>query len=96
MSVISVTSTMPVMGARTVAAKSAPMPAMAKAPGSMPRSGKAAWNRWPKITPNRVPSARVGAKTPPGAPEQKQMRVAISRTEKMRKRVAIAESPPTR
>ena len=33
---------------------------------------------------------------PPGAPEQKQIRVATRRMEKIRKRVAIAYSPPIR
>ncbi|MNL43013.1 hypothetical protein D3C87_1655030 [compost metagenome] len=83
MSVISSTSTIPVNGARTVAANRAPMPAIAKVPASMPYSGNKCPPARPKAVPNSVPNASIGAKMPPGAPEPKHNSVVITRVIKI-------------
>lgn len=75
---------MPVKGARTETANSAPMPAMAKVPACKPSSGNKVMAPTPNAVPSKVPNASIGAKMPPGAPEQKHSSVVSMRAKKMK------------
>ena len=64
--VISMTSTIPVIGACTTPVKNAAMPTKVKAAGSTPRSGKIVWHNAPQTRPSCAPSTNNGANSPPG------------------------------
>ncbi len=66
--VISVTSTMPVSGARTTPVKKAAMPTKAKDCGSIAAPGNSILQRAPNISPACAPSVSSGANRPPGVP----------------------------
>jgi len=65
--VISVTSTMPVSGARTTPVKNAAM-RHGESSGTMPRSGKREPAQSAEYRPSCAPSTSKGANNPPGVP----------------------------
>ena len=80
------TMTMPVSGARILAANKPAMAKIAQELSSILYSGNVACIAKPNNTPQIAPRAIVGEKIPPGAPEPKQIIVATNRKAKMRKR----------
>ena len=62
-------STMPVTGARTMAANSPAMPKMTKFPVAVSRPSR--WAPWLKELPTTAPSTSRGRKMPPGTPAPK-------------------------
>ena len=93
LAVISVTSTIAVSGARTMAVKIAAIPTKAKPAGSSAMPGKANAQSNPNQRPSSAPSATNGTSKPPGVPAATETAISPSRNKNSTGRRASVPTP---